>query len=380
MRVMFSCVPAAGHFFPLVPLAWALRSAGHDVIFGVPKDYCTEVASAGLPALATSDSFDLRSLVIDMACMPYSSTPSQADHEIAARASRSSVLLAERNAVGTRALIQQWKPQLVVTDPLWLVGRLAAADAGVPLVEHRWGLAPPAYFTDGPGSLLDRLRSRLGFGDVTPPALTVDVCPPSFQLPDTRRGRDMTYIPYNGRESLSAWHSVLGEGPLLCVTFGSLLPYIRDLSQLVDSVLQAAAELGLDVVLAAPNTHAKKWVNDSSRVRAAGWLPIRLLLEQCEAVVHHGGSGTMMTAMRHGLPQVITPHLADQFLNASRLTDFGAGVVPVDHSPDELAAAINAAASDSRHRAAASALAHEIAAQPSPAETVTVLRDLALTK
>ena len=31
MRALFLAAPGIGHAFPMVPLAWALRSAGHEV-------------------------------------------------------------------------------------------------------------------------------------------------------------------------------------------------------------------------------------------------------------------------------------------------------------------------------------------------------------
>jgi hypothetical protein len=33
MRVLFSVVPGPGHMFPTIALAWALRAAGHDVLY-----------------------------------------------------------------------------------------------------------------------------------------------------------------------------------------------------------------------------------------------------------------------------------------------------------------------------------------------------------
>ena len=55
MRILFTCRPAYGHLFPLLPLANAARAAGHDVVFGtgealVPKvrDLGFEVHPAGI--------------------------------------------------------------------------------------------------------------------------------------------------------------------------------------------------------------------------------------------------------------------------------------------------------------------------------------------
>jgi vancomycin aglycone glucosyltransferase len=44
------------------------------------------------------------------------------------------------------------------------------------------------------------------------------------------------------------------------------------------------------------------------------------------AVVHHGGAGTTTTAARAGAPQVLVPHVLDQFYWARRVEALGIGV------------------------------------------------------
>ena len=41
--------------------------------------------------------------------------------------------------------------------------------------------------------------------------------------------------------------------------------------------------------------------------------PHPLLFPRCATIVHHGGAGTTHTAARAGVPQVVIPHLLDQF-------------------------------------------------------------------
>jgi len=50
-----------------------------------------------------------------------------------------------------------------------------------------------------------------------------------------------------------------------------------------------------------------------------------LLFPRCAAVVHHGGAGTTTVAARAGTPQVIVPHLMDQFYWADRVRQLGLG-------------------------------------------------------
>lgn len=61
-------------------------------------------------------------------------------------------------------------------------------------------------------------------------------------------------------------------------------------------------------------------------VLAIGAVSHASLFPRCAAVVHHGGAGTTTTAARAGVPQILLPHLLDQFYWAERVTALGIGV------------------------------------------------------
>ncbi|MFE9117175.1 glycosyltransferase [Streptomyces sp. NPDC007172] len=42
-------------------------------------------------------------------------------------------------------------------------------------------------------------------------------------------------------------------------------------------------------------------------VRAVDFVPLNQLLPSCAAIIHHGGAGTFLTALAHGVPQVVVP-------------------------------------------------------------------------
>ena len=54
------------------------------------------------------------------------------------------------------------------------------------------------------------------------------------------------------------------------------------------------------------------------------------MLPACRAVVTHGGLGTTLRALAHGVPLVLLPLGRDQHVNAARGEELGAGVVGVD--------------------------------------------------
>lgn len=59
----------------------------------------------------------------------------------------------------------------------------------------------------------------------------------------------------------------------------------------------------------------------------APYIPYNLALSRCKAIVHHGGFGTTVHALKARIPQVILPSIVDQFYNAELVEKLGAGLV-----------------------------------------------------
>jgi hypothetical protein len=58
-------------------------------------------------------------------------------------------------------------------------------------------------------------------------------------------------------------------------------------------------------------------------------------------VITHGGLGTTLRALAHGIPLLLLPLGRDQQFNAGRVVELGAGMrLPVESSPDEIALAL----------------------------------------
>jgi UDP:flavonoid glycosyltransferase YjiC (YdhE family) len=54
-------------------------------------------------------------------------------------------------------------------------------------------------------------------------------------------------------------------------------------------------------------------------------VPHDALFRRCALVVHHGGAGTTTSAARAGVPQLLIPHLLDQFYWAGQVHTLGLG-------------------------------------------------------
>lgn len=377
MRVLIGTGPLCGHFFPLVPLAWALRAAGHEVRVAAPGDFAPVVTAAGLPAVSTAAELSFDTFMFhDRSGARIPPPPEGTDRTARlAHSGRGWGRLAAGALDGTLALIDAWRPDLVVSEATEYAGQLAGAARSVPVVRLDWLAAMPEYRLGATAELAPELE-RLGLGDTLPePAETLTV------RPDATDARSLRYIPYNGRAVQPDWALGPRERPRVCLTLGSMLPTIGrlDFPGRLSGLMEALTGQGLEVVVAVDEEVARRWDPLPSGVRAAGWLPLELVVPACDLVISHGGMGSVLSTAAHGVPQLALPQTADQFANAAWLDGQGAGLqlLPGEAGTDEVLAACARLLSEDRWSKAATALAERIAAQPAPAAVVPVLEGLA---
>jgi sterol 3beta-glucosyltransferase len=111
-------------------------------------------------------------------------------------------------------------------------------------------------------------------------------------------------------------------------------------------------------------------------IYAAGSLPHGWLLARCAGLVHHGGFGTTSAGFRAGIPQLVIPHIADQFFWGQRVGELGAGLPPIRRSALDasgLAAALELLAEDGALRLAAARIADRLQAEEGVARAVHLI-------
>jgi UDP:flavonoid glycosyltransferase YjiC (YdhE family) len=383
MRVLITTAPLHGHLFPLVPLAWALRAAGHEVLVATPENFVGEVVAAGLPGVPSAGPVGFAEFMLhDRGGNPVSPPADPAARR--ASSGRAWGRLAARTLAGTRDLVARWRPDLVVSEPVEYAGPMAAASHGIPWVEHWWGLAVQPEYRPAAGEELAGELAALGLATLPDPALRIDVCPPTLQRPGVPVAVPMRYVPYSGTAVVPAWVREPASRPRICLTLGSMLPRHgrRDFAGLLRAMVAELTGTGAEVLVAVEDEVARGWPDLPDGVRAVGWLPLALVLPACDAVVHHGGPGSVFTALTTGTPQLALPQTADQFENADRMAGAGAGarLLPAECSPAAVAAACADLVADPLYRKNTEALRAENAARPSPAEVVAVLERLAPTQ
>lgn len=119
--------------------------------------------------------------------------------------------------------------------------------------------------------------------------------------------------------------------PPVYIGFGSV--NLANPDRFTDRILEAVALAGCRAVLGVG------WTGLGGRplpahIHTVGEVDHAALFGRVSGVAHHGGSGTVHTALRAGIPQFVMPQIVDQFYWGQRLFDMGLGPRPV--APDRL--------------------------------------------
>ncbi len=370
MRVFFCCLPAAGHLFPMVPLATSFKDSGHDVRFGTGPTFVPLVKELGFAADPVGISIaEASRLAAERypAIRPGPELGLIAFAEVAAEATTADLV----------PLLERTKPDLVVYEETQFGGAVAARLAGIRAVGHALSRQMDhARYKAGLSYIAPLWTSAEPMPDFFAENAYLDICPPSLRDPAAAEParrlslRPVSMVaPGNG---LPAW-VVQQSRPLVYLTLGT---YVY---QAVDSLRAAAlglSRLDVDVlVTVGPDGDPASVGPLPASVRVERYVPQDELLAHVDLVVHHGGSGTMFGAMAQGRPQIALPHGADQFTNAELIVQSGAGLalMPPDLTAEAVESAARAVLGDPNFRTSARYLAQEIAAMPSPAE---VMRDI----
>jgi UDP:flavonoid glycosyltransferase YjiC (YdhE family) len=395
MRVLMTSWAWPSHYLPMVPLGWALRAAGHEVRVASQPALAPTITDSGQVAVATGPDLvhaDVHQKVmrdLRLTAVPHAPAPGATMRQWAPEArDRVRRVFAVFNEYADAMLddlyeyAREWRPDLIVFDPTTFAAPLVGAALGIPTVRHIHGVDVTYQARDVIAELVAPLAARLGRSDVEPlGTATVDPCPPSMQSPANVVRIPTRYVPYNGRAVLPDWlrgprHS---DRPILCITWGTSTTRIAGFQLFAPPVVLSAVDgLDLDIVVTLTGPEADAFTDVPPGVRVVKGLPLHLVLPHCDAVVHQGGNGTILTAAYHGVPQLALPQLPDQTFHTRQFVTTGAGVslLREDAAAPNIRAALTRLLNEPRYRAAADRLRAEMHAMPTPAEIVPDLTTL----
>jgi UDP:flavonoid glycosyltransferase YjiC (YdhE family) len=374
MRVLFGLPPMAGHARSIAPLASALRSAGHDIVAVGRPNVVPGILSRHIPAFAVGQPVDvvggiLKALPAGSSVQEMWGRSDGPEHLVGV--AHHYVAYAKEVVDEMLAFARAWRPDVVVYDPLDFAARIAAAELGVPTARHRWATDPYGTITES------EALSRIGSLE---PALVLDPCPPSLQLPGVAPGMPVRYVQDNGVGVVPPWTLTPPSRPTVCVCPGTEALTLGGAPAFRNALL-ALAQLDVDVIAAVNAANLDLLGPLPSSIRVVDMVPLHMFLHHCTAIVHHGGAGCLLTSIAAGLPQLVLPVIADQYANGDQITAYGAGLtlptMAEQRDPETVAAIVKRLITDDSLTSRALALRTEYESQPDVFDAVAALARVA---
>jgi UDP:flavonoid glycosyltransferase YjiC (YdhE family) len=356
MRIAILVEGTRGDVHPMLVLGTALEAAGHRVRLCAPPDFGSEAVAHGLEFVALGES--VRAYMGDVA---------GALHHGGLRFLREMKRWGDRSLVSQAAVLPR-----ATSDADFVIGAgsilfaasvaelhdvpfryVAYTPALLPSREHTPAVFPfqlRAHWANrllwrAAGTLMNgmalrtvnRQRAALGMMPVRDllshtvsdrPIVAVDRALAAMPA-DCPVGYDQIRClhPFEPEPLPAALEQFLAAGaPPVFLGFGSMPDPAPDAT--TRRVLDAIARLGCRALI------SRGWAGLGDGPLPAGVMaidpvPHASLFPRLAAVVHHGGAGTTHTAARAGVPQVIVPHVLDQFYFARRVSSLGVGPSPI---------------------------------------------------
>ena len=379
MRVLVATTAGAGHFGPIVPFALACAAAGHEVRVAAPLLLGTAVAQTGFEyvPLADPSEAELASVFAALPTLSLEESNATVMREVFAG------LDARAALPDMAAVVRDWRPDLILRETAEFSSFVVAEAQGIPHVQVAMGLTVIEEFAYP--LIEDALRtlgSRSGTAGLRA-APTLSLVPECLEDSESRTAAPVHRFrnrPGEAASDLGDWWTGI-EAPLVYVTFGTvtasmgLFPdlYLAAIAAVADLPVRALVTLGEagdpDILKPLPaNVHVERY-----------W-PQHGILPHASAMVGHGGFGTTMAGLAHGVPMVVMPLFAlDQHYNARAVARAGAGIA-LREGPaamDQLSTTLKSVLADQTYAAGARDVAADIALLPDAARSVALLEKIA---
>ena len=338
-RFVVAAFGDAGHAFPAIALARALRDCGHEILVETWERWRDAVEGEGLGFTAAEE---------------YRTFPPE-------RAEAGGWRSAADAAIALLPLMGEFRPDVVVSDILTLAPTLAAERAGV----RRATLIPHVYPVHEPG------LPFFAFG-LHPPRTPVGRAVWRGALPvlesGLRRGREEMNETRAavGLPPVDGFHGGISGDLAMVATFPQLeyprrwpagvhvtgpmqfeVPYpdvglpagdeplvlvapstAQDPElRLVRTALRALAEEPVRVVATTNRLDPEPLPAAPANAVVVDWLSYSQVMPRASLVICHGGHGTVARALAAGVPVLCCPHVGDMAENAARVAWAKAGLM-----------------------------------------------------
>jgi UDP:flavonoid glycosyltransferase YjiC (YdhE family) len=358
MRILMTSTRGAGHFGPLRVFADAFRADGHRVLVAIPKDAVDLVHRAG------HDAWPLPEPNTDERDAVFARTRGASEDEANAIVIGElfAGVYARATLPGVFGAVAEFLPDVIAHESSEYAGPLAAERAAVPAVHVAVGVGSfggPVIGWAAPH--VDALRREHGLAPDPDGARLYDRPMLSLMPPSLDGGGPAHHFRAEHAEP-RRWEGVY-------LSLGSVAPtsgmfpglYRAAIEQLPTPLLVSTGGQDPEALGPLPEgVRAERWVDE----------PVK-----ADAMVSHGGAGSVRTALAAGVPLVVMPLFGDQPHNARVVEQAGAGIVA--DGPGGVGEAVRTLLSEPRYGRRAREIADEVAALPPAREAIAVLPQVA---
>jgi glycosyltransferase (activator-dependent family) len=416
VRVLFTTYSEKTLFLPMVPLAWALRTAGHDVRVATQPALVDAVTKAGLTAVPVGRNHVMWRLMEispgetevarggPLPPFDVAEYPERIGWEYLRDGYEEVVpvnrVINNRMIPDLVSFCRSWEPDLVIWEPDTYAGAVAAKASGAAHARLLWSLD---FFGITRGHFVqerdrqpageqqrDALAKWLGdqagrYGaeyseDMTTGQFTIDQLPESLRTEADLHYVPMRYVPYNGTAAVPKWLWQKPERPRVCLTLGTTATdRFGGYAVSVPDILDSLSDLDIEVVATLPDQERDKLERVPDNTRIVPFVPLHALVPTCSAVIHHAGFGTLCTSALNAVPQLLMPDHFDEPPLARKLAEQGAGVMldASEATGQRVREQLVRLLEEPSFTKDAIRLAEEIRAMPTPNELVPTLQQLA---
>ncbi|MFI6458783.1 activator-dependent family glycosyltransferase [Streptosporangium amethystogenes] len=416
MRILFTTYPDKTIFHAMVPLAWALRTAGHEVRVAVQPEFTDVVTQAGLTAVPVGRNpvtwrmaeRNPEQVEAERAGLPapYDAAvldPADLDFETMRDGYQN--LLEQWHRLDNFPLIagltefaRSWQPDLVIWEPNTYAGAIAAEACGAAHARLVWsvdvfGVARERYLrlkaeqpaekrADPMADWLGTYGGKYDFDyteNLFTGQFTIHHLPASLSMHADLDYLPMRYVPYGGAAIVPKWLWAPRERRRVALTLGTTATdRFAGYAANVPDILDALADLDMEIVATIAESEQKKLTHVPGNTRVVSYVPLHALAPTCDAIISHAGPGTFLTGALHGVPQLAVPWDFDEPELARRAAAQGGSLsILADQATGEsVRAAVLRLLDEPAFGERATDLRDEIHALPSPNQLVPRLEEL----
>ena len=312
VKIMFASLGAYGHLYPMMPLALACADAGQEVVIATGPPFLARLPLPTVPGYPPQ---------LDLDWAVQETRRRHPDlHDSGLQYGHVRDVAAETAAPTMIEQCERVRPDLVIYEAMFTATGVATSVLGIPALAYAIALATFVY-RQLHSATLGYQRDTWLQRDRTPPdgdgllaTALVNPVPPTLRQPsDGTATIPIRPVAYNeATAEVPQWLAEARTRPRVYLTLGTVsFGAIEVLSRAVAEI--AAHDVDL-LVTVGPEGEPAALREVPDNVHVERFVAQSAVLPLVDLIVHHGGTGTVLSALEVGLPQLLLPQGADRIL------------------------------------------------------------------